>query len=386
MALRLGVTSLLEDHVQLIAGRRVGLVTNSRAVNESGQAVHRAFLRAGVNVTAFFSPEHGFQGEAPDGQSVSSATDPQSGIVIHSLYGETRKPSPAMLENVDVLVYDLPSMGIRFYTYLATLGLILDAASEAKKPVIILDRPVIINGSDVEGGPMEKGFESFVGPYPLPVRYGLTSGEFAGLYVSEKDLDIDLTVIRMKDYRRTVYLDQTPVPFVPPSPNIKTLEAAILYPGTCFMEGTTLSEGRGTSAPFQLLGGPDVPAAAVVKAIQAVRLRGVAFEEANFVPTTSKHAGRPCTGIRVRVIDRSLLRPVYTGLAVLKAFHDEVKTFSWLRPSHERRDHPFIDLLTGSDLVRLEIEKGTPVDLIMHKWETGLSDFFRRRAEVLIYP
>jgi len=379
-----GLDVLLAEKLHLLRGRRVGLVTNPTGVTSDLQStvdvLHRA---AGVHLAALFGPEHGFSASAPDGVAVASERDRRTGLPVHSLYGPTKKPTPEMLAGLDVLVFDLQDCGARFYTYTWTLLYCLEAAAENGLPLLVLDRPNPIGGEAVEGPVLDRRFASFVGDWPIPIRHGLTLGELATLF--NRSIGADLSVVHMQGWRRAMWFDETGLPWVLPSPNLPTLEAAMVYPGTCLVEGTNLSEGRGTSRPFEFVGAPWIDGDDLALAMNALRLPGVRFRPVTFAPTTSKHSGSTCGGVQVHVLDRQALRPVETGvhlLATIKRLYPG--DFRWLPTSWEGQP-PHVDLLAGTDRLRQALDAGVPVADIIAEWQPGLAAFLPEREAALLY-
>jgi len=378
---RTGLDALRDARFAPLRGRRVGLVCHPASVDS--QLRHAADLLAGaVKLVALFGPEHGFHGTAQDLIGVADT------VAVHSLYGatvESLRPTAAQLAGLDALVIDLQDVGSRYYTFQATMLFCLEAAAPLGLSVMILDRPNPLGGA-VEGPGVEAGFESFVGPHSIPTRHGLTMGELARLYAAERRLDVDLTVIPCDGWRRGTFFDETGLPWVLPSPNMPTVETAVVYPGGCLLEGTNQSEGRGTTRPFELCGGPAVDPAALARRLDADALPGVRFRPAWFRPTFQKHAGAECGGVQLHVTDRRAYRPVRTGLAVLAALR-AAPGFAWRTEEYEFvRDKPAIDLLFGSARERLGLDAGVPWPELAAAWEAGEAAFAARRAPHLLYP
>ncbi|MEA3244740.1 MAG: DUF1343 domain-containing protein [Gemmatimonadota bacterium] len=365
-----GIEVLLSDSIHLVRGKRVGLITNHSGRGRDGtSSIDLLFRSPGVRLTALFGPEHGLRGEAQAGERVESTVDSATGVPIYSLYGATRVPTPEMLRDVDVLLYDIQDVGARVYTYEWTMALTA-AAVKARVPFIVLDRPDPIRADRVEGNILEPPFASFVGQFPVALRYGLTPGELIRFLTGTKLVDAgDVQVVPMRGYTRSMWYDETGLAWRNPSPNIKSLDAALLYPGTVFFEGTNLSEGRGTDAPFQLIGAPWLTDAADVAAeLNALELRGVRFEAVTReIEKGQKHGGAgPVPMIHVVVTDRNRIRPVRVGvtmLAVIRQRH--LKEFEW-RPSLER--------LAGTADLRAAVEQGT-TDALMVKWDAEAERF-----------
>ncbi len=386
-----GLEVLAARRFRPLAGRRVGLVANPTAV--SRDLVHAADLlhaAKGVSLVALFGPEHGVRGDAQYMAAVGGDRDPRTGLPAHSLYGETReslRPTRAQLEDLDVLVFDVQDVGARYYTYQATMMLCMEAAAEAGKAFVVLDRPNPIGGMLVEGPALRPGFESFCGLHDLAVRHGMTVGELALLFREERRLDLDLEVVPCRGWSRWMSFRDTGLPWILPSPNMPTPEAALVYPGMCLLEGTNLSEGRGTTRPFELFGAPWLDAHVLAEALARERLPGVAFRPASFVPTWDKHAGARCHGVELVVRDPSSFRPFRTGIAaVVHARAQDPGRFAWRTEPYEFvRDVLAFDLLCGSSREREAIEAGATVSEIGRGFLPEERAFVRRRAPYLRY-
>lgn len=380
---RLGVEVLLEDRVDLLRGKRVGLVTNATGLDSRLRSdVDRFAAHPGFTLVALFGPEHGVRGDVQAGDHVASSRDAATGLPVHSLYGEHREPTPAMLAGIDVLVFDIQDVGTRFYTYPYTLAGVMRAARRAGIPVVVADRPDPLGGVQVEGPVLDPALASFVGQFPIPIRHGLTLGELATLFNTEFGIGAELHVVAMQGWRRGDEPLRGALPWVPPSPNMPTPDTALAYPGLGLLEGTNVSEGRGTTRPFETLGAPWVDAQALADRLDAQDLPGVRFRPAWFTPTFSKHAGQACAGVQLHVTDRAAFRPVRTGIAVLKALHDlHPQDFAFL-PG----EPPFFDRLAGVDWLRDAILRGDPLDAIEARWQPGLADFQAVRQRYLLYP
>lgn len=376
---RPGVEAFVARPPALVAGKRVGLVTNHTGVDSQGRstadllASSRAF-----RLVALFGPEHGIRGAVAAGDHVASGRDAQTGLPVHSLYGATRKPTPAMLRDVDVLVFDIQDVGARPYTYISTMALAMQAAREKGIPIVVLDRPNPIGGETVEGGVLDPRFATFVGMYAIPERHGMTTGELARLFNREFGIGANLTVIPAEGWTRAAWFDRTGLPWINPSPNIRRLEAAIHYPGTVFFEGTNLSEGRGTALPFEQTGAPWLDAPAVAASMNALRLPGVRFEAVRFPIErgAAKFPGQTVPGVRLVVTDRERYRPVRAALLLIDA----------IRGRHPRdfRWSGTMDRLAGTDRVRKAIESGT-LPALLDEWERDAASFRQRRAPYLLY-
>lgn len=386
MSIQLGIDHFIESHVDLAAGARVGLLACPSSVDsELCGTVERLHRHPAVNLVALFGPEHGIRGDAQAGSAVASAIDPLTQLPVHSLYGETQTPTAEMLSDIDAIIIDLQDAGVRFYTFLATTLYVMRAAKAAGVGVILLDRPAPIGGDRVEGPILDPSYTSFVGPYPLPIRYGMTLGEVAGL-VNERDIGCDLTVIAMRGWSREMWFDETGLPFIPSSPNLPTLDAATLYPGTCLIEGTNLSEGRGTTRPFEYIGAPWLDAGSLADQLNDLSLPGLRFRPVYFVPTFSKHRGELCSGVHIYVTNRETCQPVSAMLHVIQTLNRRYpKDFAWRQPWAEGARPP-IDLLWGSDRLRRHIDSDQPVEALIESWQPDLREFEQLRAGYLLYP
>jgi uncharacterized protein YbbC (DUF1343 family) len=348
----------------------------------------RIAAQPGAHLTAIFGPQHGFQSDVQENMvETGHARDRRRGVPVYSLYSETRQPTPEMLSDVDVLVIDLQDVGTRIYTYIYTMANCMRAAAAHGVKVIVCDRPNPIGGVAVEGPPLVHGYESFVGLFPIPMRHGMTIGELATLFNERFGIGADLTVSPMAGWDRTMYHDDTDVPWVMPSPNLPTLDSAIVYPGTVLFEGTSLSEGRGTTRPFELVGAPGIVADQLVRHVSACGLPGVHFRPVTFEPTFHKHAKQPCGGCQVHVRDRDVFAPVLTGVALIAAFRDLApQTLRWRDPPYEYEYEmlPF-DILAGSSALREQIEAGADVATIGESWKASVEAFATVRREYLLY-
>lgn len=382
---RLGVEVLLKDQIDLIKDKRVGLITNPTGVDRNvASIVDLLFNHPDVNLTALYGPEHGVRGSAQAGEYVEQYTDEKTGLPVYSLYGQTKKPTPEMLSNVDVLLFDIQDVGARFYTYIYTMALAMEAAKENNIPIIVLDRPNPIGGTKVEGPVLEDKYSSFIGEYPIPVRHGMTVGELAKLFNREFGIGADLTVVKMEGWKRNTYYDETSLEWVLPSPNMPTLETALVYPGAALIEGTNVSEGRGTTKPFELIGAPFINSDDLASALNSYKLPGVTFRAASFIPTFSKHANVLSHGIQIHVTDRNSFKPFETGLYIVKTIHDMYPNdFQFRTPSSEGIS--FFDNLVGNGSIRADIEAGKSVEEMKAAWQTNLDEFKEIREKYLLY-
>ena len=385
----LGLEVLLAERTALLKGARVGLICNPATVDH--QFRHAADLfraHPGITLTALFGPQHGIRGETQDNMiEWQGFRDSRTGVMAYSLYGEVRKPTEAMLREVDVLVFDIQDVGTRVYTFIYTMALAMMAAREHGKRVVVLDRPNPIGGLMIEGHLLERGCESFVGMYPMPMRHGLTVAELALMFNREFGIDCDLEVVPMRGYRRELWFDETDAPWILPSPNIPTPDTTIVYPGAVLIEGTMISEGRGTTRPFELIGAPYVDAYALAEALNAAQLPGVYFRPHSFQPTFQKHGGQLCHGVQPHVLSRQSFKPVITGIAVIKAIHDLYPhEFQWKEPPYEYvYDRLPFDVIAGTGKLRAQIESGDLLAEIAASWQQGEKDFAAQRAPYLLY-
>jgi uncharacterized protein YbbC (DUF1343 family) len=383
-----GLDVLLHDRLGLLRGRRFGVLAHQASVD--ARLRHTAALLRdvqGARLVALFAPEHGLWGAAQDLVPVAAAHDPLTGLRVVSLYGERREPTSAMLRGLDLLVIDLQDVGARYYTYQWTLALAMRACARVGVPVLVLDRPNPLGGALVEGNIPDPTFASFVGLYPLPARPGLTLGEVARYLQREHGLGGTVDVVGMRGWKRGMLWEDTGLPWVPPSPNMPTPDTARVYPGGCLIEGTNLSEGRGTTRPFEWVGAPWLDAHAYAEALAAERLPGVVCRPARFRPTFQKWAGQVCDGVQLHVTDPARFKPFFTGLALIAVARQQApRAFRWRRPPYEfeHRRLP-IDILLGTDRVRRAIERGQPLGTIERGWQGDLARWRRRRAVTLLY-
>ena len=380
-AVRPGIETFLSDVPRALRGKRVGLITNHTGVDRSGTSdIDLIAKRRNLKLVALLAPEHGIRGTAEAGERVADERDPKTGVPVHSLYqAEDRGPTAKMLKEVDVLVYDLQEVGGRTWTYVSTMALSMQAAAKKGIPFVVLDRPNPIGGEIVEGALLDPRFRSFVGMYPIPARHGMTVGELATLFNRKHGIGADLIVARAADWRRSQWFDQTGLPWVNPSPNLRSLAALMSYPGSVYFEGTNLSEGRGTDRPFEQVGAPWLDAPEIARVMNGRRrLPGVRLEAITMsvAPTAAKHKGQTIPAIRFAVTDRQAYRPVRTSLLLIDA----------VRRRH-RRDFAWtatIDRLTGSDRVRLAIEGGR-LHRLLEEWEREAAEFHESRKPYLLY-
>jgi uncharacterized protein YbbC (DUF1343 family) len=374
-----GVEVLFTDSMQLILGKRVGLITNPSGQNRAGTStVDLLFKAPGVKLTALYGPEHGIRGVAKAGEKIESSVDSATGVKIYSLYGDVRVPTPEMLADLDVLMYDIQDVGARVYTYEWTMALAAKAAKDAGKMFVVLDRPDPIRADRIDGNILDPKFASFVGQFPVALRYGLTPGELLRYLVGTKLIDADIRVVPMKGYRRSMWFDETGIKWLNPSPNLRSVDAELLYPGTVFFEGTSATEGRGTEAPFTLIGASWMTDnAAIAAELNGLRLPGVRFDTATrTIEAGYKFGGQTIPMIHVRVTDRNTVRPVEVGIRMLRAIYARHKTdFQW-RSSIER--------LAGTDKLRAAVEQNT-VDALIDEWRKDAVRFGSLVKPYLLY-
>lgn len=368
----------IETADALLGRGRIGLMTAPAGVTRS--------LKSSIDVvaeryqlSALFAAEHGIRGDAQAGVKVATQTDPQTGVPVYSVYGETKRLTDEMLSAFDVFLYDMQCVGVRFWTFLYSLAYAMQACAQAGKPVVVLDRLNPIGAGRMEGTIIDPAFRSFVGDYGLPSRHGLTVGEFARYVKAHLQLDLDLTVVPLAGYARGLYLDDTDTPWVAPSPNCATLHAALCYVGTGIFEGTNVSEGRGTTLPFELVGAPWLDAAALERRMAAEDLPGVHFRRTSFVPTFSKHQGTLCHGVQMHIIDREEAQPVLSALTMMDVIREQApEQFEYLSFENDRF---FIDRLLGTDAFRL----GLPAQALIEQHRPRVAAFGQQAAPFLLY-
>ncbi len=372
-----------------LKGAHVGVVCNHASIDRGFlHVIDRVASCEGVTLGAIFGPQHGFRSDVQDNMvETPHGDDPRRRVPIYSLYSETREPTAEMLRGLDALVIDLQDIGARIYTYIYTMANCMRAAARHGVQVIVCDRPNPIGGEAVEGATLRPGWESFVGQFAIPMRHGMTTGELAMLFNDAFGIGAPLEVVRMDGWTRDMYADATGLPWVMPSPNMPTLDTAIVYPGTVLFEGTMLSEGRGTTRPFELLGAPWIDAERFAAEMNGAGLHGAYFRPAGFEPTFQKHAKQPCGGCQIHVTDRHAFEPVITGVALIDRFRRLDPTrFAWRQPPYEyEHDKMPIDILAGADVLRQQIESGVPIREIAGSWDEDEAAFRRLREPYLLY-
>jgi uncharacterized protein YbbC (DUF1343 family) len=402
---RPGVEVFLEKHLDLVEGKKVGLVTNPSGVDSLLHSTIDLFYEnKGINLAALYGPEHGVRGNAQAGEYVPFYRDEKYDIPVFSLYGQSEKPFSGMLKNIDdymrtfdtqekgkipeaamigsldVMVFDIQDVGTRIYTYIATMAYCMEACAENNIDFIVLDRPNPINGEDMEGPLLEyPDHSSFVGLYPIPVRHGMTVGELAQLF-NDRFLKkkVSLTIISVEGWERKMWYDETNLPWIIPSPNIPTPDTATVYPGQVFLEGTSISEGRGTTRPFELFGAPWIDGYELARRLNALMLPGATFREAWFTPAFSKYEGQLCGGAQIHILDRGKYRPFETALHIIKAIKD-------LYPEKFRFHQDYFDKIMGTSRIREALENGGEIRNIVQSYTDGLRDFSEMRKSYLIY-
>jgi uncharacterized protein YbbC (DUF1343 family) len=386
--IKLGLEKSL-DESNLFKNQRVGLVCNQASVNHRFE--HSAdlfFNHSNINLVALFGPQHGIRGDVQDNMiETAHALDKKTKLPIYSLYSETREPTEAMLENLDTLVFDLQDVGCRVYTFIYTMANSMRACAKFGKKFVVCDRPNPINGISIEGNCLEENFASFVGQYPIPMRHGLTVGELAGLFNREFNINCELNVIKMDNWSRENFYADTDSPWVMPSPNIPTPDSTIVFPATVYLEGTQISEGRGTTRPFEIIGAPFIDADELGSVLEELNLPGVKFRPINFMPTFQKYAKEVCGGVFIHVTDKSAFEPVFTGIALVKILYDlYTSNFKWKIPPYEYIYdlNPF-DVISGTDKMRNFIEQKADLKMIKQFLDKDVKHFQGLREKYLLY-
>ena len=389
MSFRLGIEVLLESRRSMLRGMRIGAVVHPASVLSNLRHTADALLENGTGkLVSLFGPQHGARGEKQDNMIESEFyRDPETGLPVHSLYSETRRPTREMMADIDVLLYDLQDVGTRVYTFIWTMAYCMDACRQYGKKFVVLDRPNPINGVQVEGGLLHPAFTSFIGLYSIPMRHGMTVGELARYFNVEFNIGCDLDVIPMEGWHRGDWFGQTGLFWVPPSPNMPTMDSTIVYPGMVLVEGTMLSEGRGTTRPFELIGAPFIRAREYADHLNGLGLPGVAFRESHFQPTFQKWGGNICAGIQVHVTDRTVFEPYLTGImAISTALHLYPGSFAWRQPPYEYEYEKLpIEILCGGREIPDLMAKGASPDEIRGSWRNDVALFLKRRQPYLIY-
>ncbi|KQL33548.1 hypothetical protein AN960_20975 [Bacillus sp. FJAT-25509] len=375
-----GIEVLLDHQKELLKGKKVGLITNPTGIDPKlNSIVDLLYEDPDIELTALFGPEHGVRGDAQAGSYVESYIDVKTGLPVYSLYGKTNKPTAEMLKNVNLLLFDIQDVGTRHYTYIYTMAYAMEAAKENNIPIVVLDRPNPLGGLSFDGPVLEPDSSSFIGMYPIPTKHGMTVGELATFFNKEYKIGADLKVVKMKGWKRSLDYDETGLPFVLPSPNMPTVSTTFIYPATGLIEGTNVSEGRGTTKPFEIIGAPYINGTELASKLNALRLPGVNFRAASFIPTFSKHAGILSHGVEIFVTDRDKFEAASTGLHIIKTLHDMYPN------DFEFLSNNFFDKLIGNDWVRPMILDGASVTDIINKYQKELDEFKKVRKKYLMY-
>jgi uncharacterized protein YbbC (DUF1343 family) len=385
----LGLEKLLEERVELLRGARVGLICNQASVDHSLR--HAADLfheRSEFSLQTLFGPQHGIRGDVQDNMiETAHMIDAVTGRPIYSLYSETREPTERMLSDLDALVFDMQDVGCRIYTFIYTLANCMRAAKKYSKRVIVCDRPNPITGTHIAGNLLEPEYASFVGQFPIPTRHGMTVGELARMFNEHYGIGCELEVIAMDGWSREHWMDETDAPWVLPSPNMPTVQSATVFPGTVHLEGTQLSEGRGTTRPFELIGAPYIEPAEYAGRLMSFGFPGVHFRPCGFQPTFQKHAGRTCGGVQIHVTEREAFEPVIVGIATVKVAYELYgEHFRWKEPPYEYvyDKNPF-DVIAGTNRLRASIEGHESLETIRDGWTAGVEEFRQARSKYLLY-
>ena len=386
---RLGLERLLEEDAGIVKAQRIGLICNQASVDHGYRhAADLLHAHPSIDLRALFGPQHGIRGDVQDNMiETEHGRDRVTGLPVYSLYSETREPTDEMLRDVDTLVFDMQDVGCRIYTFAYTLANCMRAAKRLGKRVVVCDRPNPISGAYVSGNVLEPEFASFVGQFPIPTRHGMTVAELARLFNEHFNIDCALEILEMKGWRRELWHDQTDAPWVLPSPNMPTLDSATVFPGAVHFEGTQVSEGRGTTRPFELIGAPYIDPDDYAAALNSLSLPGVFFRACAFHPTFQKHGGITCGGVQIHVLDREVYEPVFAGVAMVKLAHDMYREdFRWKEPPYEYvyDKNPF-DVIAGTDKTRKAFEQGATLEEIADSWQPALDEFRRTRQQYLMY-
>lgn len=382
-----GLDVLVDNQLDKLHGKKIALVTNHSGIDKNGESnISRLLAIDSIQLVKIFTPEHGFTGMVPDGEHVKYDSISINLPPIISLYGKSKKPTPQMFDNIDLIIYDIQDVGARFYTYISTLGVVMEAAGKANIPVMVLDRPNPI-GNRVEGPVLDQDYKSFVGKYPIPIRYGMTIGELAKMIVGEKMIDptSELIVITMENYKNNYFYNETNLPWTNPSPNIIDLETAFVYPGLCLLQGTNVSNGRGTYTPIKRVGAPWVNSEQLIHRLENENLPGVNFIPSKFTPvplpsmaSSPKFQNRECFGIDINITDIKKFKSVLTGVTILCILND-------MYPDSFSIKNDSIDRLWGSDMLRTQLKKGKAPQEIINSYQTELEQFIQIREKYLIY-
>ena len=389
-SIEIGLDIFEKNWPNRLKGARAGLLVHPASVNRRLEHAINLFLKSRkLELKALFGPQHGIRGETQDNMvEWEGFHDPQTNLPVYSLYGHARRPTPEMLKDIDAMVIDVQDVGSRYYTFIWTMELCMQACHDNGKSVIVLDRPNPLGGAITEGPVLDMAYASFVGQRLLPIRHGMTIGEVGSYLRNEFYASLDFHVIPMQGWRRGMWFDQTGLPWVMPSPNMPTLDTAIVYPGMCLVEGTNLSEGRGTTRPFEIFGAPFIEPEVMIKKLKELKLAGIVFRPMYFQPTFQKYAGELCGGAQIHVADRNKFKPFKTAVAVLRTVYDLYpKSFRWKQPPYEyEKEKMPIDILSGTDKLRKDIENGEKIEKMEEWWKEQCLHFQKNvRKRFLMY-
>ena len=384
-----GIDVLLKERISDLKDQRIGLITNQASLNQNFESSLELFeSHSELDLKSILSPQHGFWSEKQDNMIESEDfIHPVFKIPVFSLYGRVRKPTEEMIFQLDTVVFDLQDVGTRVYTYASTMAYAMQACREFNKKFVILDRPNPINGVNIEGCVLNPAFKSFVGLYPIPMRHGLTLGEMATLFNKEYNINADLEVIPLDGWKREMWYDEINKPWMNPSPNMPSLDCAVVYPGTVALEGTNISEGRGTTRPFELFGAPFINPYEVRDRLEKENLPGVFFRPTSFQPVFNKWKEKQCGGLQIHVFDRTSYKPFITGIALIKAVrHLYPENFEWLQPPYEYEYEKLpVDIIYGTDIIRKHIEADSSLKEIEESWQDKLAAYDKLRKNFLLY-
>ena len=375
-----GLDAAEQNDFEQFAGKRVGLITNQTGIDGAGRSsVDVLFASRNARLVAIFSPEHGFRGNASDGENISNSTDPVTGLPIYSLYGKIHRPTPAMLAGLDVLVFDIQDIGTRFCTYLTTMALCMEEAAKLKLPFVVLDRPNPLGGTALEGPVLPGNIHDFTGYFPVPVRHGMTAGEIALMHKDQHGLALDLSVVKLQGWNRASYFGDTGLPWVNPSPNIRNLDAALLYPGIGGFEATNMAVGLGTDAPFLWFGAPWLDSERLAATLNAAGLAGVRFSAESKTPGKDIYAGRLCRGIRLEITDRAAVRPLEIFVRAVCALREKAYYRDF------RFDESSLRLIAGINVYKAVFESKDPPEKIISDFQAQCREFDKLRGSYLLY-
>lgn len=377
---KLGIDTI-DDNLEIFKGKKIGLITNPTGLNSAFKSTID-ILNEKTNLVALYSPEHGIRGDVQAGETVENYIDEKSGVKVYSLYGKNKKPSYEILKDIDILAFDIQDVGSRFYTYIYTMAYAMQSCKEFNKTFVVFDRPNPIGGQEVEGNILNEEFSSFIGLYPITQRHGLTVGEIARLFNMEFNIECELIVVPMTGWKRNMYFENTGLRWIMPSPNMPTVDTTIVYNGTCIFEGTNISEGRGTTKPFEMVGAPWIDAYKLSDAMNEMNLPGVIFRPVYFTPTFSKHSGELCRGVQLHITDRECFKPVLVGVSLLYKIRElSGDKFEFLAPFSEN-GKPFIDYNVGESYIR---ENKYKLNEIIEMWEMEAIKFKGIKEKYHIY-